>query len=519
VLTIVTNGVGKVVPNLGGQDLEDGKAYTFTATAGRGNVFSNWTGSILTAAQTIHVIMEPDFVLEANFIPNPFVPVAGKYVGIFEDTNQPALESSGLLTLNLKSSGSYSGSIARATNRYSFTGRFDVSGFTTTSFQPKGTGSRIGLVLQLGSGKDAGFITGSVSNAEWTATVVASLPGFNAKTNPATEIEGKYTFIITTPGETNSLVGTNGSFLGDGFGTITVNAKGRAMVHGTLPDGFKFSQSMYVNSDGEWPLFVSLANGAELFYGIVGFEDDGISDLSGTATWIVTSHSNNMVFPTGNTNVMQIIGSRYIKPARHERILDFVNGVVTLQGGGLAAPETNLFALRDNNTIYDNGLDHLSLTFNSGTGLFHGHMRPPGFATPINFQGAVLQKAVYGSGFYLTTNSTGRVTIEMLGAAPPPLGVGIVTATTNVQAGDLVEFTANFNEAATNWVWDFNDGTDDVTNVSPLTHAWTNGGDYTVTLTAYNATTPDGASNQIIMHVVPTNSVTSDALSSRRFRR
>ena len=132
-LTLLTVGSGRVSPNYSNAVLEVGKSYKLTATAGSGNVFSNWVGSVLgstvisSEAASLTFTMRSNLVLQANFIPSPFSPAKGTYNGLFSETNR-AQESSGMLSLSLTANGAYSGSLERGRDKYPFTGKFDVGG-------------------------------------------------------------------------------------------------------------------------------------------------------------------------------------------------------------------------------------------------------------------------------------------------------------------------------------------------------------------------------------------------------
>ena len=77
VLMVSTNGVGSLSTNYNLASLQIGNSYSITATAGTGFVFTNWTGgtnlplNILTNGPTLQFVMEPNLMLQANFVPLP----------------------------------------------------------------------------------------------------------------------------------------------------------------------------------------------------------------------------------------------------------------------------------------------------------------------------------------------------------------------------------------------------------------------------------------------------------------
>jgi formylglycine-generating enzyme required for sulfatase activity len=70
VLTVATNGSGAVSPNDNGAFLQVGKAYSLTAAAAAGCVFTNWTsaGITLTNGRTLSFTMASNLVFTANFL-------------------------------------------------------------------------------------------------------------------------------------------------------------------------------------------------------------------------------------------------------------------------------------------------------------------------------------------------------------------------------------------------------------------------------------------------------------------
>src|ERR1044071_9080671 len=81
-----------------------------------------------------------------------------------------------------------------------------------------------------------------------------------------------------------------------------------------------------------------------------------------------------------------------------------------------------------------------------------------------------------------------------------PLTVAIRTSSTSALAGDSIDLIAMINGRTTKSTWDFADGLI-VTNQPYTTHSWSAGGDYTVTLRAFNESQPDGVSATVTIHI------------------
>ena len=125
VLVVQTNGNGTITPNDNGDVLTVGTEYTLKAIPANNYVFSNWVGGIaslpytvLSTSSTYTFVMQSNLVLEANFVPNPFIPLQGTFNGLFLDTNNVTEASSGFFTLTLTKSGAFTGKIMTSGGTY-----------------------------------------------------------------------------------------------------------------------------------------------------------------------------------------------------------------------------------------------------------------------------------------------------------------------------------------------------------------------------------------------------------------
>ncbi len=126
-LTVISSGVGTVAPNLNGQALLVGKTYSLTARPGSGYLFAAWSGSLSVSTPTIQFVMQPNLVLQANFIRKPAYP-AGIYNALFSESDGPAAYSCGSLTLTLSTGGGASAKLQLAGASYPFSSQFDAIG-------------------------------------------------------------------------------------------------------------------------------------------------------------------------------------------------------------------------------------------------------------------------------------------------------------------------------------------------------------------------------------------------------
>jgi len=408
-LTVLTNGNGKVTPNSNGKYFEVGKPYTLTALPAIGQVFSNWTGSILTNSARLSFLMRTGLMLQANFVPNPFIPVKGSYNGLFYETNGVLHESSGFFTLTLTARGTFSLRMRSNGKSYALSGQFNLDGRAVGIARDR---FRNALMVELQSDLATGTdrITGRISNGMWLADLVADRAVFHARTNRATRFAGKYTVVI--PGSTNGVAGPGG----DGFGTATVSLGGIVKMSGTLADNTRSSQRVSVSTNGHWPFYVSLYGGKGSLLSWMAFTNRPADDLHGLLSWIKPSLPSAKYYPAGFTNEIELIGSLYRPPVgRTNHAVQITNGMVVFSGGNLNVAFTNQVRIGANNKVTNDSPNKLTLTLVPSSGLFRGTVTMPGTNKTFTFTGVLLQKQTNGSGFFLGTNQSGRVHFQPAG--------------------------------------------------------------------------------------------------------
>jgi hypothetical protein len=328
--------------------------------------------------------------------PPIYFPSAGSYSGLFYESNGVQSPSSGAFTAKTTKTGSYSGALQMGASRFSFSGQFNTLGFDTRTVT-RNNSTPLTLFLQMDV-TDNGRITGTVSNETWTASLTAYCATFNSKTKPAPQA-GKYTLLIPGSADSSARPG------GDSFGTVAVDGSGNVKFAGTLGDGTKVSEKTILSAQGQWPLYASPYSGNGLILGWITLTNELANDIDGLVTWIKLAQASKL-YPGGFTNQTEVIGSLYLF-TNNVPVLNFSTGQVSLVNGNLAADITNQVVLETNNKV--TGTNKLSLTLTSSSGLFKGSVPDPVTGKTISFNGVVLQKQDFGSGFFLGTNQTGRI--------------------------------------------------------------------------------------------------------------
>lgn len=392
-LTLTTNGSGTVTPALNGQLLQIGSTYTVTAKPLTGHIFAGWTGDVIANTAVLTFTMQSNLVLQANFIPNPFAPVAGVYQGLFYNTNDVEHESSGFVSATVSTAGKFTAKLYIAGKAASLAGQFSATGVISTNIMRKGL-TPVSAQLQLDLG--GGGLTGQLSDGSWTA----QLNAFRAGTNLG--LAGRYTVML--PGSDDSAAAPGG----DGFGTAVVTSTGGLTFSGLLGDGTKVAQKVNLTPAGQWPFYVPLYSGNGSIFGWLTFAAQTNSDIDGAVSWFKLAQPAAVFYPAGFARDLEATGSLYVFTTGVS-VLNFTTGQVSLLNGNLSASFTNQIAFGASNIVTNQSTNALKLTITTSTGLFKGTVVDPSSGRTIAVNGVLLQKQNFGSGYFLGTNQTGRV--------------------------------------------------------------------------------------------------------------
>lgn len=403
-LTLQTVGTGTVTGPTNGQLLAYLTTYTLVAKPGPGHIFGGWLGDQATLSPTIYLYKHTNVSQTATFMPNPFIPLAGTYRGLYGRTNPLSIKSSGALAFTLGTPGTYSGTIQYDLGTPQIRGTFNARGDSSIA----GMFGLEGLLLKLKADVTnfSQTITGSLLTVSGTAPLELDRVIVHTATNPAPE-KGRYTFVIPGfPDATNQPAGF-------GSGTVNVDLTGLAKISGTLGDGTPLAQSGVIAGEkNRWPLHARLYALRGKIMGWVNFNTNAPANFSGDLNWFKNTKLSDKIYRAGFSNAVTITGSPYAPPAAGTRALNWTNGTVILTGGNLPGPLTNQVTLGTNNvfTVTD-GTNQLVLAITVTNGLVFGSFKHPAITLPVPLKGAVLQNtnAIFGS--FVGTNQSGALFI------------------------------------------------------------------------------------------------------------
>jgi hypothetical protein len=397
-LTLKTNGDGFILPDLQGRKLVPGRSYVVSAIARAGQLFVGWSGTLTSSAPTLRFILKPNTALQANFVPNPYLPVQGSYSGLFCEAEAVRPESAGAVSVAITPRGSYSGGVSLGGKRLGFSGMLDLQCRATNVLWLSPSNSMC-LQLRVGGSGGPGQLSGLLTCPAWVA------PVFGDRLATATPSVGTYTLVVPGQDLDASLP------VGDGFGTMRVSSRGAVTLLGRLADGTAVSQMAPTSVHALWPVYLPLYSGRGCALGWLAFTNGLEDDINGLLTWVKPAMAAAPYYAAGFTHQAAVTGSAYHRPGTSNRVLELTNAFVSFSGGNLASDFTNLVAVGPNGRVSNLSSNTLRLAFSPSAGTFSGSVTEPATGHAFPFSGVVLQKLNAGYGFLLGTNQSSRVSL------------------------------------------------------------------------------------------------------------
>lgn len=329
------------------------------------------------------------------------------YNGLFsqaEGTNSVVNNlSSGFLTVSLRESGAFTGSLyigggsSAPGGKFPLQGQFDANGKKTLIIsRTRLNRGPLTVALEYAPSGQTEILTGQVSATNWTALLVA----YQAYSSQPPQA-GKYTLQLRTPAADNGPGGI-------GIGRVSVSLTGKLGFSGKLPDNTTLSQSLSLCKGGRWPLYASLYSSKGSILGWVEF--DGANSLNGEIGWTKPAMPNAKYYNRGLTNVVDLLGFSYNPPRTGTRPLNFIKGLVVFSGGPLGKPFTNSVTLSTSGNVNANTSSALKFKINALTGQFSGTAELPGLGGHLPVSGAIFQSPLnQGYGFFLANGQSGAV--------------------------------------------------------------------------------------------------------------
>jgi cyclophilin family peptidyl-prolyl cis-trans isomerase len=403
-LTLDVKGDGTVSGLTNGQQLEIGALYTIHATPGRKSFFGGWSGTVSGSSNDLTFKVTTNTSLTATFKLYPFPKGQGRYKGLFIATNQPSRDSSGLFQTLIRANRRHSGSIQYRNGSYVFSGTADKTG--QLALQGTLLGQNVSMTLRLDITDQperlagVAFIGGTVSALE------AYRVERRARTN-AMALPGNYTFLIS--GAANAVTAPGGQ----GFGTMKMTKAGKITMNGTLGDGTPFSEKAELLAQDRWVVSSPLYDKAGAIMGWSRFDTNETGSFSGNLSWFKPSEVADTYYPTGFTSTVTLRGAPFTVAPAGERVFNWTNGTVTIQGGNLQRSMIYRVQLNDDDTFTVlTGPTPLTLAIDRNTGQISGSFLHPVTQADTPLEGTIVRVLDEGGGLFFGPDQTGSFSIQ-----------------------------------------------------------------------------------------------------------
>lgn len=418
-LDLTSEGSGTIRKSFSGSVLEVGKTYNVTAVPQSGQILEGWLdgqGNLLSTSPSYTFTMQPNLLLRAKFIPNPFISVAGSYNGLFYPANDFGEMSvwadstnSGGISFTLSTNGTVQGTINTEGSFLPFTAHLapDLTGTVTVS-----QSQRQPLALALQVIPDEGAVGGTIARGEeWTSSVLARRRAANGSA-----FAGKYSFLMIGCPTGTCFIGPPVPF-GDSIGTVIVKPTGALEVKGTLSDGYPLHQQTFVSENGYWPVLLQPYAGKGI---VIGWMNLGNAQDASTVYWEKPITPVDDYYPNGFVTHRNTVVMPYSVPQSGHNALNWTNGYFVINSGNL--PGLMLLTNRIevvNNQVRNLGgdLTNFSMTISPSNGSFSGAFNDPVTGVHTSYKGLILQgsseffRAETG-GWFLGTNTGGTIRLR-----------------------------------------------------------------------------------------------------------
>jgi len=403
-LTINPPSGGRVTGLATNKPLMLNRTYRLTATPAPGFVFSNWTGQVSGTNPTLSFVMQSNLVVQANFVPNPFIPLRGNWAGLFEPTNTVLTASNcGAIRLTLANSGAFSGQLRLPGGTVPFSGQFGLELRAHT--QAKVGKNRV-LKLELGL-DPAGRMQGQITEeGAW----VGAVEGFRTGSPTNLSLPGRFTMVLPAEGVMGA--GDGGAELpgGDGGLTLQVSRSGQASLSGQLGDATAVTASADAAPEGWLPVFLPLYRGSGTVLGWVQLPAGGVSTNEPLVWFKARQSSGTGLYPEGFDARLTAWLGRYVGPSGWTNALGWTNGCAWLSGGNLTNQVHQALRVERNQVkVTPPNPLNLSVSLTPGTGLFSGSFKDPATGRSRSVRGVLFQPTVTGYGVFAGTNSAGLI--------------------------------------------------------------------------------------------------------------
>jgi hypothetical protein len=265
-LVVGVEGEGTVTRSfLGTTHRVIGQEYTITATPAPGFVLAEWRGAF-GFERRLRFTMEEGLELTAVFVPNPYRSLAGPYVAPLT-AETPDHRSRGLLTMEVGSTGGFTGKLSFGGRRYPLKGALAPDGSAFISvFSDELRFLALSLQMNLETAALDARVGESIDIEYFEGTGIGSRADYDVRTAPC-EFAGNYAVSLQSTGPSSDA-------------SLTISPSGHATLTGALPDGTPWKSAGQIRRDGILAIYVPLDQKAGSLSGTLQLS--GLASSGGT---------------------------------------------------------------------------------------------------------------------------------------------------------------------------------------------------------------------------------------------
>ncbi len=387
-LNVSISGGGSVTPGFIGTSLRYvGDDLTITAQPAPGWIFSRWEPNFEQSAR-LTFSMRDNTDLTAVFIKNPFIPFAGKYVGLIG-----AGRSQGRYDIAMSKTGNFTMSLQIGGSRMAISGAMSAEGRFDSYQEPReNLPNYVSVVTDFDTGELvvsmeffrfdlAEFFESTAKPANWAADCPAA---------------GSWTLTFPSPAP---------EIPGHGYTVMNITRNGLVTLRGRSGDGALIRAGLCVANDETMPFSTPLSESGSIA-GMLNYQTQTGRQIDGELSWVSDSF-------TGPVNAE---GAPYKAPAIGTSAIVLPLGMARFTDANPSDTLTMSVRLNSQNAFVfpapSNALPVLSV--DALTGFFHGSYIHPATNKTTIIRGVVNQRTNSAAGVISGKTSGGITIVQMV---------------------------------------------------------------------------------------------------------
>lgn len=191
-----------------------------------------------------------------------------------------------------------------------------------------------------------------------------------------------------------------------------MGTSGKLVFDATLGEGTLFRQKSQIVGQDRWPIFSQLYEDTGSILGWSRFNTNESGSFSGNLYWFKPSNLSDAYYPTGFTSSVVLRGAPFTIAPHGQRVMNWTNGTVIIQGGNLQRSLTFRVTLNEDDSFtVETGPTPLTLSVDRTTGEVVGSFFHPVTQVEVPLVGIIVRGLDEGGGLFYGPDQTGSFSI------------------------------------------------------------------------------------------------------------